>query len=102
MCACTICKYIILICDLCTVKIFTENGIKTALKELKKFKKAQKSLLSQEIIDVVCLFEATCIIEKKQAPFVRSISKALRVSGGYTFNLSISIIDVGQSIIDDD
>ena len=44
---------------------------------------------------------AICIVQK-QAPSVRDISKALRVNGGYTFDLSISIIDIEQSIIDDD
>ena len=57
-CVCVIYKYMILICDLCTMKFLPENGITTDSKKLSEVKK------SKEILDLVCLFEAGSICTK--------------------------------------
>ena len=76
---CAIYKYIILICELRTTNYFIEKGTKTALKKLKRLKKAQGSRKSQDILSLGCLFKAGCIC-KKAGSICKKISQNASVS----------------------
>ena len=82
--ACVIYKYMILICDLCTMKFLSLK-----MEKKTESKKAQKYREPQEILDLGCLFEAVCI--PKIAGSICKTSKALRFRGLHCVNVNCEL-----------
>ena len=84
MCACTVYKYIILIYDRYTMTFFTINGIKTALKYLKRCKKKLEEVgnlkRSQILFELVYIcnkyFESAWVFKA----YIHELDKSLEIT----------------------